>query len=507
MPLRPYQIDGLRRLRQSFAKGHKRVVFIAPGGSGKTVCACEVIKRAISKGQKCLFVCDREELVSQCSKALTREGVTHSFVKAGRNYEHNCNVYVSSVQTLARRPHSAPGTTLIIIDECDQGVGKQHLAVLDRFPEAKVIGLTATAIREQGKSLGDVYDDLVEIASPKQLIDMGWLIQPKVFAPATPDLTGIPTIGGDYKTDDLGELMRAPKLLGDAVDQWKKYGQGKRCIAFACTIAQSLDTVKNLQEAGCKAIHLDGTTPKDFREQTLLDLANGDIDMVVNVGLFGRGTDIPSLERLFIWRPTKSLALHLQMCLRLSRLSPETGKTEAWIIDAAGNHHRHGCIQDDRTWSLVSETKKRNVAPESPIRTCPTCFLVCPAASKVCPGCGAEFETKKQKPIKVGDGDLVELTGSFPRVLRATTQHRTRDYACFAAIARMRGYKPKWADMRYQAKYHGFPPKIVKIAAQHVSREIVDEMVREFEKKPPVQERVQQSGIWSESILRKVFGR
>jgi superfamily II DNA or RNA helicase len=185
--LRGYQVGCVDRTRDSFRRVHK-VVLVVPTGGGKTVIAGGVIEAAVAKGGRVLFLAHRKELIDQASAKLTEFGLAHGVIKAGVQPDLGQAIQVASVQTLVRRLGKMTGQpsavdrelgiipvhlqpfTLIVVDECHHITAASYQAILAAWPQARVLGLTATPYRIDGAALGDCFEDLVVGATVPELI-------------------------------------------------------------------------------------------------------------------------------------------------------------------------------------------------------------------------------------------------------------------------------------------------------------------------------------------------
>ncbi len=458
--LRPYQAEALDGLRASLRSGHKRIVLVAPTGSGKTTIAAAVIGSAVSRGRRVLFLAHRDELITQCSQRLTEHGLPHGLIKAGFDGTDHWPIQVASIQTLVRR--AGPPADLIVVDECHRTMAETYLKVLARYPGASVIGLSATPYRTDNRGLGDVYTDLVEAATPSQLIELGFLLRPRVFAPSTPDLAGIHQMAGEFNQRELTMRCDVPRLIGSIVDHWGRLARGRRTVLFAASIDHSHHLVAALRGAGARAAHLDAETPMDERAGILKRLREGDLDVVSNVAILTEGWDLPALSACILARPTQSMGLFLQMAGRVMRTAP--GKADAVILDHAGNCHRHGFPDQDRVHSLEATPKKRASDGEEPVKTCPRCFLVFPLGLPECPDCGyaPEANAARESAPETVDGNLVELE-SKPIQFAANPSLRARqeDYLRWRAEAWANGWKPGYAKVKYKEKYMVWPVTLI----------------------------------------------
>jgi len=156
--LREYQVQTISLVEKEFELGRKRVILQAPCGSGKTIMAAELIRRAVEKAEDVLFLAHRRELVFQCSDKLDWLGIDHGVLMAGKRPSLMPSVQVASVQTLIARFKrgviALPPAHLLIFDECHHNNAKTHLELIGQYPDARIIGLTATPMRGDGNGLG-----------------------------------------------------------------------------------------------------------------------------------------------------------------------------------------------------------------------------------------------------------------------------------------------------------------------------------------------------------------
>ena len=451
MQLRPYQIAAVASLRSEFAQGRKRVVLVAPTGSGKTTIAGEMIRSALvkSRAARIIFLAHRRELISQCSDRLASIGVPHGIIQAGvSNVAHS--VQVASVQTLIRR--QIPAANLVIIDECHHARAGSYTKILDALLGVPVVGLSATPWRTDGRGLGALFDGLVVAARPGELVAAGFLCPVTGFAYDNPDLSAVRTTGGDFEDQSAAQAMGY--IGGNIVTRWLDFRPG-RTVVFACTIAHSMALAESFRAAGVAAEHLDGTTPTDERAAILARLAAGTTEVVCNVGVLTEGWDLPALQCVVLARPTKSVGLYLQMAGR--GLRPADGKTVARIHDHAGNAIRHGLVDSDRDYTLDGDTRRAGVkAP--PTASCPKCFAIHEPAP-ACPACGHVYE-RKPRTLNEIVGHEVAFTEIKPatRFRRISEGEARALMADLAATGAARSFKPGWAAYQFKQRT-GFWPR------------------------------------------------
>jgi len=406
--LRPYQESAIAQLRAGFLAGNRRQVLVVPTGGGKTTIMAHIVRLWLQRHDTTntvLFVAHRTELIEQASERLDQNGVSeHGIVMAG-SFRHRpyAPVQVASIDTLAARKKLVPGPELVIIDECHRARATQHHTLLTDpwkgFPNAQVIGLTATPWRLDGRGLGEYVDgrpilfsNLVVGATYADLIGDGFILEPRVLAPTPPpDLSGV-RLGddGDYSESDLADLYDQPASIADIVRHWKDHGNGERTIVFATSVQHSKHIAEAFAAVGISAAHVDGTTPKDRRRETLDQLRSGDVRVVSSVAVLTEGFDCPPLSVAILARPTASVSLARQMVGRVLR--PAAGKTRALVIDLGGIVERHGWPTADLHWSLADRpTKPRQGGggEDEPLFHCKACRVISPGKPPKCPACGA----------------------------------------------------------------------------------------------------------------------
>lgn len=472
--LRDYQQDALRTLRDRIAMGKRRICLVAPTGAGKTTIAGAMIYGVMAKGRRAIFLAHRKELINQCSDRLTQFGVPHGIIKAGDKRKDPFKpVQVASVQTLTNREHW--DADLVIVDECHRSTSKTYVDIINRYDNPVVVGLTATPYRMDGRGLGEIYDDIVEVCATQDLVDLGYLIKPSVFGSVQPvDLSSVSTQMGDYNKKELAGAMEGHVLRGEILSNWTRvmsaYMQKRgvavtkpadldaRTLVFASSVEQSIKIAEQFKSVGVSAAHIDGKTPGADRDETFAKFATGEISVLTNFGLATEGYDLPSLECVILARPTRSKSLYKQMVGRLMRPSPN--KRFAIVLDHGNCTRTHGFATDPQEHSLDGrEERPRKGSKPSPHKTCERCLAVLPFDSSVCSICGHE---KLKLPVEYTNEMLVELDASnvaagAPRAHEVPRDERQRvfDRFCYQCIER--NFKPNWAKMRYMQTFGEWP--------------------------------------------------
>ena len=379
MTLRDYQASDDARITEAF-QSHRRVLYVSPTGSGKTVVLCKRIQDAVAAGRTVDFIAHRKELIDQCSKKLTDNGIAHGIIMRGQRGDGDAPVQVCSIQTLIRREHRR--ADIGIVDEAHHAPSDSYQGALSAYPFT--LGVTATPCRLDGRGLGDCFDGMVVGSTARELTAAGWLVPSRVFAPTRPDLQGVHSRAGDYIAAELQAAMDKPKLIGDIVDHWLRLAKGRPTVVFATGVKHSLSIVAAFRVAGVNAAHLDADTPIAERESILADLASNRLSAVSNCGILTEGWDAPIVSCVIIDRPTQSLSLYLQMVGR--SLRPYPGKSDCLVLDHAGATLRHGFVADDREWSLDPSVRHGRPKDDSPaVRVCLNCYMAYESRLGPCP--------------------------------------------------------------------------------------------------------------------------
>jgi superfamily II DNA or RNA helicase len=348
--LRPYQSALKHDIYAAFRDGNRAVMAQLPTGAGKSVILSAIAKDGDNHKRRVLFLVHRKELVMQLVGHLQHQNLQAEVIMAGYQYRPQHQFQVASIQTLVRR-EMPRDINLIIIDEAHHATADSYRTVIDNYPDAKVLGVTATPVRTNGSGFRDLFDALVLGPSMQTLIDEGFLVKPEIFAsPLKFDLSKVKVTAGDYNERQLYDIMNNEALIGNLVGSWQKRAAGKKTCVFAINVEHSKQIAEQYNAAGINAAHIDGTTPADVREAMLRRFASGEITVLVNCAIVTEGFDVPEIECVQLVRPTKSLALYLQCVGR--GLRPATGKTSAIILDHADCVFRHGFPEDERTWTL-----------------------------------------------------------------------------------------------------------------------------------------------------------
>lgn len=450
--LREDQEDVRTKLRVAL-RSHASVLTFAPTGFGKTVLAGALIKLIFEARKRVIFCVHRVDLITQTAKTFEKFGIPFSYIAAGHHFNPHHRIYIASIATLKNRLGKIPAD-YVMVDEAHLSAASGWAKVAHHYKRegAKLIGLTGSPERLDGKPLGDVWDTMVMGPSVRWLIEQGHLSRYRAFSPAGLDLSGLHTRGGEYITAELDSLMSGKAVLANAVRHWRKLAQGKRTIAFSPSVESAERLAQEFRDGGVMAVALDGNTDQADRRAAFVGFADRQIDVIVNCQLFCEGFDLAAqvdrdvtIEAVLDNSPTQSLARFLQKHGRGLR-ADGTGVPHT-LIDMVGGFARHGLPDDDREWSLEGRKK---IKREMELLVCPDCFAAHPPALK-CPECGHLYQKRRveagARVLDEVEGELQEIDVEAIRRERRREQNDCKTLEDLIALGTARGYKSpeKWA--------------------------------------------------------------
>ena len=476
---RPYQDQGIHDLRSALADVDSAIYYL-PTGGGKTRIACDITDKAVQRGSHVLFMGDSSEIIEQTSATMRDAGISHGIIQASRKSEARMweKVHIATIQTLRNR--KLPKKDLVFIDECHLSRAESWHTVIAAYRDmgAKVIGLTATPCRLDGKGLGKLFDTIVYGPSIQALMDEKYLVElDPIYSFPTADTSKVSSKGGDFDKKELAEAMGA--LVGDPVEHYKRYTMGRPAILAAVTIEHSKELCEAFNAAGIPAAHCDGNTPYEERKRILGDkirgtpsmLQRGEILVLCQVDVCGKGFDDPCIEVAIDCRPTQSLARWLQFVGRVLR--PYPGKVGAALLDHAGNM-KFGHPADEREWSLdeASGVKKADADKTPAVTLCSACYRCHRTGPDHCPHCG-HLLPRRAREIPKAVGELVKVekklrTADEWRALHKTEDERHAKYIDLAKTASIKVYKPGWLGMTYNRLYGVWPKKEWRMEAMEL---------------------------------------
>lgn len=403
--LRDYQQELFDKVFNSWGAGARRLLAQLPTGGGKTVIVAAIADQFTRRGEGVLFLAHREELLLQAKEKLEAvTGLLAGLIKAGYPTEPEHSIQIASVQSLIRRNHWFEAG-LVVVDEAHHSPSATYTKLLERYPNAYILGVTATPARSDGQGFTSQFDELILGRSVRELIVSGYLCDFKPFAAKSRiKAVGVKVTAGDYNQRELAKLVNTTLTLGDVVGTWKRHALGRRTVVFCVDLAHSKVVADAYWQAGYAAEHIDGETPDAERQAILNRFRTGETLILTNCGLISEGVDVPGIQAVQCLRPTRSVVLYLQMVGRGLRPSPD--KDHLVILDHTENWIYHGLPDEDREWSLEPMSLGHDSwAIECP--DCQHCFRPQPQEQKqliaTCPNCGAKIQLEES-----GEGEAIE---------------------------------------------------------------------------------------------------
>lgn len=342
MELRPYQQEAKEAVFEQWGNGIRKTLLVLPTGCGKTIVFAKVAEDCVRKGDRVLILAHRGELLDQAADKLKKTTGLNSAVEKA---ESSClgswfRVVVGSVQTLMREkrlgqfPEDYFNT--IIIDEAHHCISDSYQKVLEHFPEAHVLGVTATPDRGDMRNLGQYFESLAYEYTLPKAIKEGYLTPIKALTiPLKIDMSGVAVQAGDFKASDIGTALD-PYLEGIA-QEMQKYCADKKTVVFLPLVKTSQKFRDVLNTYGFRAAEVNGDSQD--RAEILADFESGKYNVLCNSMLLTEGWDCPSVDCVVVLRPTKVRSLYCQMVGRGTRLSP--GKEHLLLLDFLWHTERH----------------------------------------------------------------------------------------------------------------------------------------------------------------------
>jgi len=341
MELRPYQLQAKEAIFKQWGAVDKTLL-VLPTGCGKTIVFAKVTEDCVRKGQRVLILAHRGELLDQAADKIAKAtGLQCAVEKA----EETClgswfRIAVGSVQSLMceKRLKQFPEDYFdtIIIDEAHHCLSDSYQRVLKHFPEAKVLGVTATPDRGDMRNLGTYFESLAYEYTLPKAIKEGFLSPIKAMTiPLKIELAGVGIQAGDFKGGELASAL--DPYLYQIADEMKEHCQNRKTVVFLPLVKTSQKFRDILNERGFKAAEVNGES-RD-RAEVLAAFDRGDFNVLCNSMLLTEGWDCPSVDCIVVLRPTKIRSLYCQMVGRGTRLHP--GKDHLLLLDFLWHTERH----------------------------------------------------------------------------------------------------------------------------------------------------------------------
>ena len=356
MELRPYQEEAKAAVLGEWDSGIEKTLLVLPTGCGKTIVFAKIAEERVAQGDRVLILAHRGELLEQAADKIKK---TTGLICSTEKAEESClgswyRITVGSVQTLMRQKRldmfSEDYFGTIIIDEAHHCITDSYQNVLDHFPCAHVLGVTATPDRGDMRDLGQYFQSLAyEYTLPRAIKEKYLSPIKAVTIPLELDISSVATQAGDFKASDIDTAL--DPYLYKIADEMRTYCTGRKTVVFLPLVKTSQKFRDILNQKGFRAAEVNGNSPD--RAEILADYEAGKYDVLCNSMLLTEGWDCPSVDCVIVLRPTKVRSLYCQMVGRGTRLAP--GKTELLLLDFLWHTSRHELC---RPASLICSDEK-----------------------------------------------------------------------------------------------------------------------------------------------------
>ena len=386
--LRDYQQNNKTKIYKAWERGKMSVMLQMPTGTGKTRLFASIIKdlqdycydRLAVKGltgeqrqqfrlPKILVLVHRKELVEQIQETLTEKYKHACGVVTGTAlFGEERNVIIASVQTLSRRRRlnsweKKVDFDFIIIDEAHHSTADSYQRIRKSWPNARLLGVTATPYRLSHQPFTDSYDCLILSNPVFEFIEQGYLcnyeyysIKPDSQMQYNIDHLKTNVFDGDYDERDMERLLNQDRIRANILKTYERFAKGKKGIVYTINRLHNQMLAELFEKHGYKVAYIDSETPKEERSDVVSKFREGKIDIIFNVNIFSEGFDCPDLEFIQLVRPTKSLSMYLQQVGRGFRISE--GKDKVIFLDNVGLFNRFGLPSARRKWKYHFEGKE-----------------------------------------------------------------------------------------------------------------------------------------------------
>lgn len=416
MLLRPRQQQFVSRVRTALdTKGN--TLGVAPTGFGKTV----VLAALVPPEGRVVFLQHRDELVSQNRRTyhrLHKDAI--SGVVDGSDKQFHRPIIFAMSQTLVKDANldRLGAVDTLAIDEAHHAVAPGNLKIIEAIraknPKAKILGVTATPARGDGKGLRDVFDNVADQVQIGELIRAGHLVRPRTFVldlGVRRELEGVRCTAQDFDMDAVAEIMDKRPLNDEVVRHWRERAGDRLTVGFASTVEHAQHVSEAFTQAGVPSAVVSDRMSSSERQDILRRFERGEIRVLINVAILTEGWDCPPVACVMLLRPSSHKSTMIQMVGRGLRTVdaeryPGIQKSDCVILDFGTSTLQHGSLEQDA--NLDGRTKKAGAAPT---KLCPSCQATVPLAATECAICGHDFPRERE-----ASGEEAESLGGFGMV-------------------------------------------------------------------------------------------
>lgn len=361
--LRPYQAENKVKIYEAW-QNNRAIMLQMPTGTGKTRLFVSILRDFHNYAMlertpvRVLILVHRVELIDQISDVLgVHYGLAHGYIHAQDRERRKYPFQIASVQTLNRRLDSWSDYPFdfIVVDEAHHILAESYKKITATFPDAKILGVTATPYRLSGAGFRSDFDALILSDPVKKFIEDGFLSNFEYYSIAPhsyiqhqiDEINGLDA-SGDYANVEMMRVCDRDYIRAEVVKTYLDFAKGKKGIVYTINKLHNKHICAAFCSQGIKAVAIDSDTDKDEREKLIEDFRRGRITILCNVDIFSEGFDCPDIEFVQLTRPTKSLALYMQQVGRGLRIAE--GKEKTIFLDNVGLYNRFGLPDANRSW-------------------------------------------------------------------------------------------------------------------------------------------------------------
>lgn len=433
---REYQDRAHNELRRLVRRGVKRILLVSPTGSGKTVMLSRVVYGADQKEKRCAWFAHRRELLSQAAACITSFGVTVGV--QGTNIGARCQI-VGAQSALS--VGDVPEADLVFLDEAHHYAADVWGSIPKAYPDALIIGATATPERGDGRPLDHIFDEMIVVAQPEELVASGALVPCETIRPPS--------------VERAGHVSMYPAAA------YQKYTPGRRAVVFAPHVEDANRFCQDFIKLGIPALVVTGEMDDDKRDGALKSFANGETRVLVNVFVLTEGWDCPPLDVVIIARKVSSVGMFMQMVGRGLRWCE--GKSGCTLLDLTGITHIHGDPLEERVYSLDGAAGMSRKSSAG-YRLCKTCGELLEDDTGPCPRC------LRPRDALAATTESGTTLSKFARIRRDDEHQRAARLSKWIQECEGSGRNWKGALYRFSGTYGTAPPREITSRALALAR-------------------------------------
>lgn len=401
MKLRPYQVNTRNELYYYIKTNRgKNPCLVLPTGAGKSLIIAQIAKDFFSKPKsgRLIMLTHVSELIQQNYDKVTSfigKGDVGIYSSGLGQKDLTKKITFAGIQSIYK-VKKTPEYKVILIDECHLINTKNegtYRSFIGRFPDALVIGLTATPYRMNNGFIDEAdtpifHDRLYPTGTGiKDLIEDGYLskLKSKVSTESY-SFKGVSKQNGDFNKREVNDIINhfeaIEPVIKDIIERTKNH---KHVLVFCAGVEHSENVSEAFKQHGERAYYVHGKMSKDNRKMAIDSFKAGLLKYLCNPNILTTGFDFPNIDCVVMLRPTASTALYMQIVGRGMRLKDHTD--HCLILDYVGNIERHGSVINP---NVKGKPPAKNII-------CPNCLEVNPADTPECLECGFELIKKEHR--------------------------------------------------------------------------------------------------------------